>query len=47
MDDIIVFNPLSREHLDAIIEIQIRRVAVLLEAQGPAPGGDAERQARC
>jgi len=34
VDDIIVFNPLNKEHLEAIIEIQIRRVAVLLEGKG-------------
>jgi len=34
VDDIIVFNPLSREHLTRIIDIQIGRVAVLLEGKG-------------
>jgi ATP-dependent Clp protease ATP-binding subunit ClpB len=34
VDDIIVFNSLSREHLGSIIDIQLRRVARLLEDRG-------------
>jgi len=34
VDDIIVFNPLNKEHLTLIIDIQIGRVAALLEAKG-------------
>ena len=34
MDDIIVFNPLSKEHLSLIIDIQLRRVKSLLESKG-------------
>jgi len=34
VDDIIVFNSLSREHLVKIIDIQLTRVASLLEARG-------------
>jgi ATP-dependent Clp protease ATP-binding subunit ClpA len=34
VDDIIVFNPLSREHLDDIIAIQLERVSELLEQRG-------------
>src|SRR6185436_409162 len=34
VDDIIVFNPLSKEHLEEIIEIQLRRVKMLLEGKG-------------
>jgi ATP-dependent Clp protease ATP-binding subunit ClpA len=34
VDDIIVFNPLNKEHLALIIDIQISRVAALLEAKG-------------
>jgi ATP-dependent Clp protease ATP-binding subunit ClpA len=34
VDDIIVFNPLTREHLALIIEIQLRRVKALLEGKG-------------
>ena len=34
VDDIIVFNTLSREHLALIIDIQLQRVRGLLEAKG-------------
>jgi ATP-dependent Clp protease ATP-binding subunit ClpB len=34
VDDIIVFNPLSKEHLTLIIDVQLRRVAALLEGKG-------------
>jgi len=34
VDDIIVFNPLSKEHLKLIIDLQLRRVSVLLEGKG-------------
>jgi ATP-dependent Clp protease ATP-binding subunit ClpA len=34
IDDIIVFNSLTREHLAQIIDIQLRRVARLLEERG-------------
>ncbi|MCC6858415.1 MAG: ATP-dependent chaperone ClpB [Bryobacterales bacterium] len=34
VDDIIVFNPLSREHLYEIIEIQLERVSRMLEERG-------------
>jgi ATP-dependent Clp protease ATP-binding subunit ClpB len=34
VDDIIVFNPLNKEHLALIIDIQIRRVQTLLEGKG-------------
>jgi len=34
VDDIIVFNPLSREHLAQIISIQLSRVVKLLEQRG-------------
>jgi ATP-dependent Clp protease ATP-binding subunit ClpA len=34
VDDIIVFNPLSREHLSKIIDIQLHRVTGLLAARG-------------
>ncbi|MDQ2898357.1 MAG: ATP-dependent chaperone ClpB, partial [Acidobacteriota bacterium] len=34
VDDIIVFNPLTKEHLSKIIEIQLRRVEKLLEDRG-------------
>jgi ATP-dependent Clp protease ATP-binding subunit ClpA len=34
IDDIIVFNSLSREHLGSIIDIQLRRVGRLLEERG-------------
>ncbi|MGI8988742.1 MAG: ATP-dependent chaperone ClpB [Bryobacteraceae bacterium] len=34
VDDIIVFNPLNREHLSKIIDIQLRRVEKLLEDRG-------------
>ena len=34
VDDIIVFNPLSREHLSKIIDIQLNRVTGLLAARG-------------
>jgi ATP-dependent Clp protease ATP-binding subunit ClpA len=34
VDDIIVFNPLSREHLAQIIGIQLNRVVKLLEQRG-------------
>ena len=34
VDDIIVFNPLNKEHLTLIIDIQIGRVAALVEAKG-------------
>jgi ATP-dependent Clp protease ATP-binding subunit ClpB len=34
IDDIIVFNSLTREHLGSIIDIQLRRVARLLEDRG-------------
>jgi ATP-dependent Clp protease ATP-binding subunit ClpB len=34
VDDIIVFNPLSKEHLEEIIDIQLHRVKVLLEGKG-------------
>jgi len=34
VDDIIVFNPLSREHLSKIIDIQLYRVTGLLAARG-------------
>ncbi len=34
IDDIIVFNPLSREHLGKIIEIQLKRLVGQLEARG-------------
>ena len=34
VDDIIVFNPLSREHLAQIIDIQLQRVRELLAAKG-------------
>jgi ATP-dependent Clp protease ATP-binding subunit ClpA len=36
IDDIIVFNTLSREHLTAIIEIQLDRVKTLLAGRGVA-----------
>ena len=34
VDDIIVFNPLNKEHLALIIDIQVARVANLLEGKG-------------
>src|SRR3989442_3698973 len=34
VDDIIVFNPLSREHLAQIVDIQLQRVRELLAAKG-------------
>jgi ATP-dependent Clp protease ATP-binding subunit ClpB len=34
VDDIIVFNPLTREHLGRIIEIQLKRVVSMLAARG-------------
>jgi ATP-dependent Clp protease ATP-binding subunit ClpB len=34
VDDIIVFNPLTQEHLGQIIEIQLRRVVKMLEERG-------------
>jgi ATP-dependent Clp protease ATP-binding subunit ClpA len=34
VDDIIVFNPLSKEHLAKIIDIQLSRVESLLEGKG-------------
>ena len=34
VDDIIVFNPLSKEHLALIIDIQLQRVSKLLETKG-------------
>ncbi len=34
VDDIIVFNPLTKEHLSKIIDIQLRRVGRLLEDRG-------------
>ena len=34
VDDIIVFNPLSKEHLALIIDVQLRRVNSLLESKG-------------
>jgi ATP-dependent Clp protease ATP-binding subunit ClpB len=34
VDDIIVFNPLNKEHLKLIIDLQLRRVSTLLEAKG-------------
>ncbi|PYT26784.1 MAG: ATP-dependent chaperone ClpB [Acidobacteria bacterium] len=34
VDDIIVFNPLNKEHLTQIIDLQIRRVAELLAGKG-------------
>ncbi len=34
LDDIIVFNSLTREHLNQIVEIQLKRVARLLEDRG-------------
>jgi ATP-dependent Clp protease ATP-binding subunit ClpA len=34
VDDIIVFNPLSHEHLDDIIAIQLERVSEMLEQRG-------------
>jgi ATP-dependent Clp protease ATP-binding subunit ClpB len=34
VDDIIVFNPLSKQHLALIIDIQLRRVSKLLETKG-------------
>ena len=34
VDDIIVFNPLSKEHLALIIDVQLRRVSALLESKG-------------
>ena len=34
VDDIIVFNSLSKEHLKLIIDLQLRRVSVLLEGKG-------------
>ncbi len=34
IDDIIVFNPLTKKHLGAIVEIQLRRVVNLLAARG-------------
>jgi ATP-dependent Clp protease ATP-binding subunit ClpB len=34
IDDVIVFNTLTREHLGEIIDIQLRRVARLLEERG-------------
>jgi ATP-dependent Clp protease ATP-binding subunit ClpA len=34
VDDIIVFNALSKEHLALIIEVQLRRVGALLESKG-------------
>jgi ATP-dependent Clp protease ATP-binding subunit ClpB len=34
VDDIIVFNSLSKEHLTLIIDVQLRRVGALLESKG-------------
>ncbi len=34
LDDIIVFNSLTREHLEQIVEIQLKRVKALLEERG-------------
>jgi len=34
VDDIIVFNPLNKEHLALIIDIQLQRVAALLQGKG-------------
>ncbi len=34
VDEIVIFHPLEREHLAEIIQIQLRRVQRLLEAQG-------------
>ena len=34
VDDIIVFNPLTKEHLVLIIDLQLRRVGALLESKG-------------
>ena len=34
VDDIIVFNPLTKEHLALIIDLQLRRVGALLESKG-------------
>jgi ATP-dependent Clp protease ATP-binding subunit ClpB len=34
VDDIVVFNPLGREHLERIVEIQLARVRELLAARG-------------
>jgi ATP-dependent Clp protease ATP-binding subunit ClpB len=34
IDEIVVFHPLSREHLSAIVDIQLRRVAKLLHDKG-------------
>jgi ATP-dependent Clp protease ATP-binding subunit ClpB len=34
IDEIVVFHPLSREHLSAIVDIQLRRVAKLLQDKG-------------
>jgi len=34
VDDIIVFNALSKEHLTQIIDVQLRRVSAMLEAKG-------------
>jgi ATP-dependent Clp protease ATP-binding subunit ClpB len=34
IDEIVVFHPLGREHLSGIVDIQLRRVRVMLEAKG-------------
>jgi ATP-dependent Clp protease ATP-binding subunit ClpB len=34
VDDIIVFNPLGKEHLKLIVDLQLRRVSALLEGKG-------------
>jgi ATP-dependent Clp protease ATP-binding subunit ClpB len=36
IDEIVIFHPLAREHLAAIVDIQLRRVAALLEERGHA-----------
>ena len=34
IDEIVIFHPLSREHIGAIVEIQLRRVTALLKERG-------------
>ncbi len=34
IDEIVVFHPLSKEHLSSIVDIQLRRVAKLLQERG-------------
>ena len=39
IDEIVIFHPLTREHLAEIVDIQLQRVAALLAERGLQPGG--------